>query len=92
MHSYDRLGGMILVFGCTSAIFGGCINRPSVPSNPNDSSFDSHSDADGDKDKVVTIRELYSYLYEQVPQATGGRQHPELKGVFSNEMPLAIIN
>jgi hypothetical protein len=48
--------------------------------------------ADFNKDQIVTLREAFDYLYQTVPQATQGRQHPELKGQFSNELPLVEVN
>jgi uncharacterized caspase-like protein len=40
-------------------------------------------------DGVVTIRSLFDFVYNNVSEATGGQQHPELKGVFDNGLPLA---
>lgn len=48
--------------------------------------------ADRNKDQIVTLREALDYLYEKVPQATNGRQHPELDGHYSNELPLVEVN
>ncbi len=48
--------------------------------------------ADTNKDQIVTLREAFDYLYVTVPKATQGRQHPELKGQFSNELPLVEVN
>ncbi len=48
--------------------------------------------ADFNKDQIVTLREAFDYLYQTVPQATQGKQHPELKGQFSNELPLVEVN
>jgi uncharacterized caspase-like protein len=45
--------------------------------------------ADADGDRFVTVRELFDYVYREVSEATGGRQHPELKGTFDNALPLA---
>ena len=47
--------------------------------------------ADADADAVVSIRELYDYLYTSVSEDTKGEQHPELKGNFDNQMPLATL-
>jgi len=48
--------------------------------------------ADKNQDQIVTLRELYDYVYDKVPIATKGKQHPELKGQFSNELPLIEVN
>ena len=32
------------------------------------------------------------YVDQKVPEATQGQQHPELKGRFSNELPLVEVN
>lgn len=47
-------------------------------SNPNENNF-------------VTISELYEYTYRKVAAFTKGRQHPELKGNFDNNLPLSIV-
>ena len=47
--------------------------------------------ADFNKDGVVTVDELYSYVYEQVTKKArqlGGRQHPLKKGTIVGEIPL----
>ena len=48
--------------------------------------------ADTDKDQIVTIRELFDYVYSKVSEASQGQQHPELKGQFSNDLPLVEVN
>ena len=48
--------------------------------------------ADADQDQIVTLRELFDYVYKKVPAATDGQQHPELKGQFSNDLPLVEVN
>ncbi len=47
--------------------------------------------ADDNQDGIVTIRELYDYVYLRVSDETGGQQHPELKGTFDNQMPVAGV-
>jgi len=47
--------------------------------------------ADADKNGVVTIREAFDYTYDKVPRATNNDQHPELKGTFDNNIPLAVV-
>ena len=48
--------------------------------------------ADANQDQIVTLRELFDYVYHKVPAATSGQQHPELKGQFSNDLPLLEVN
>jgi len=48
-------------------------------------------EADFDADGIVTIREVYDYLYRKVAEDTAGGQHPELKGNFDNNLPLGIV-
>jgi hypothetical protein len=48
--------------------------------------------ADFNKDQIVTLREAFDYLYQTVPSATQGRQHPELNGRYANELPLVEVN
>ena len=45
----------------------------------------------GEADGIVTIREVYDYLYRKVAEDTAGGQHPELKGNFDNNLPLGIV-
>ena len=46
-------------------------------------------DVDDDKNGLVTVRELFDFVYREVSGDTRGQQHPELKGTFDNAMPLA---
>lgn len=46
-------------------------------------------EADRDQDGIVSLRELFDFTYSGVTAATEGRQHPELKGRFDNDLPLA---
>ena len=48
-------------------------------------------EADTDPDGIVTIRELFDYTYQKVSNATGGSQHPELKGIFDNNLPVSVV-
>ena len=48
--------------------------------------------ADANGDSIITLRETYDYVYTNVAQRTGGRQHPELKGIFDNELPLVEVD
>jgi uncharacterized caspase-like protein len=47
--------------------------------------------ADADKNGVVTVREAYDYTYQRVVKATKNHQHPELNGLFDNNIPLAVV-
>jgi hypothetical protein len=47
--------------------------------------------ADTDGNGIVTLREAYDHTYRNVSETTEGRQHPELKGIFDNELPLIDV-
>ncbi|MCC7503685.1 MAG: caspase family protein [Saprospiraceae bacterium] len=47
-----------------------------------------HADTNGDY--LVTIRELYTYVYGKVRDYTSGVQTPVLTGVYDNNMPVAV--
>lgn len=46
--------------------------------------------ADTNGDYLVTIRELYIYVYTKVRDYTSGVQTPVLTGVYDNNMPVAV--
>lgn len=46
--------------------------------------------ADKNDNGIVQIRELYEYIYRNVSADTNGQQHPELKGNFDNDLPIAV--
>mgnify|MGYP002776613739 CR=1 FL=1 len=46
--------------------------------------------ADSDKDGVITIRELFRYVQDNVRNFTGSRQNPLLFGNFDPLMPFAV--
>ena len=46
--------------------------------------------ADANGDNIVTVSELFDYVNEKVVKTSRGSQHPELKGNFDNNLPLAI--
>ena len=46
---------------------------------------------DANKNGIVTIDELADYVSMKVKEDTGGRQHPELKGYFDNELTLSVL-
>ena len=45
--------------------------------------------ADSNADGVITLRELYEYVYEKVKEATGGKQHPDYEGNL--DIPIAVV-
>lgn len=47
--------------------------------------------ADTNKDKLVTINELYSYISSQVRSYTNHAQSPSITGDFDKNMPVAMI-
>ncbi len=47
--------------------------------------------ADTNSDGMVTIREIYEFVYRKVADDTGARQHPDLQGRFDNNLPLSIV-
>lgn len=48
-------------------------------------------EADKNNDKIVTINELYNFVYEKVRFYTAGVQTPILTGSFDRGMPVAVI-
>ncbi|MCK4416688.1 MAG: caspase family protein [Candidatus Latescibacteria bacterium] len=48
-------------------------------------------EADTDQDGIITLSELYDYVYDEVRSCTNGAQHPELKGNYDNRMPLSVV-
>ncbi|RME95194.1 MAG: peptidase C14 caspase catalytic subunit p20, partial [Bacteroidetes bacterium] len=48
-------------------------------------------EANTDGDNIVTIRELFSYVHQQVRQYTGNVQTPTLSGDFDDRMPVAVL-
>lgn len=46
---------------------------------------------DANGDRLVTVRELFDFVYREVSEATGGKQHPEIKGTFDNALPLSQL-
>ena len=47
--------------------------------------------ADIDKDGLITVDEVYRYVSEQVPRATGQEQHPVKKGTVEGRLILGVI-
>lgn len=48
--------------------------------------------ADANNDKRVTARELFNYVNRRVIRDTGGRQHPQMYGRFSDNMVISTTN
>lgn len=48
-------------------------------------------DADVNRDKIITITELYSYIRSSVTKYTGGVQTPLLAGNFDRQMPIGLL-
>jgi uncharacterized caspase-like protein len=47
--------------------------------------------ADLDKDKLITVDEVYRYVSTKVPQATGQNQHPVRKGETTGHIVLGVV-
>lgn len=47
-------------------------------------------EADIDKDQVVTIQELFDYVYQQVRQYTQNKQSPVIQGDYDRKMPVSV--
>lgn len=47
--------------------------------------------ADLDGDAVITVDEIYRYVSEKVPQATGQDQHPVRKGETTGQIVLGVV-
>lgn len=48
-------------------------------------------EANSNEDKVVSIRELFSYVHQRVRQYTGNVQTPTLTGTFDDNMPVSVL-
>ena len=44
--------------------------------------------ADSDKNRIITAKELFKYVHENVVKISNGRQHPVMWGKFSDSMPV----
>ena len=44
--------------------------------------------ADANHDRIITARELFTYVSQKVSSATSNRQHPVMWGKFPNDMPV----
>lgn len=47
-------------------------------------------EADKNKDKIVSVQELYDFIYDNVRTYTGNRQSPVIKGTYDPAMPVAV--
>jgi hypothetical protein len=47
--------------------------------------------ADADGDGIITVDEVYRYVSEQVPRATGQAQHPVKKGTVEGRLILGVV-
>ena len=47
-------------------------------------------EADVNKDKVITVQELFDFINEKVRDYTGNRQSPVIKGTYDPKMPVAV--
>jgi hypothetical protein len=48
-------------------------------------------EADTNKDKVVTVQELFDFINDKVRDYTGNRQSPVIKGTYDPKMPVAVV-
>ena len=48
-------------------------------------------EADKNKDKIVSVQELYDFIAESVRAYTGNRQSPVIKGTYDPQMPVAGV-
>lgn len=48
--------------------------------------------ADKNGDRIITARELFNYVNRDVIDQTGGRQHPQMYGNFSDNMVIVDLN
>ena len=48
--------------------------------------------ADTDKDRVITVDEIYGFLSKEVPQATGQEQHPVKKGTVEGQLIMEVLD
>ncbi|TNE64087.1 MAG: peptidase C14 caspase catalytic subunit p20 [Bacteroidetes bacterium] len=47
-------------------------------------------EADKNQDKIVSVQEIYEYIYDNVRAYTGNRQSPVIKGSYNPDMPVAV--
>lgn len=44
--------------------------------------------ADANRDRVITAKELFSFVHQGISQISGGKQHPVMWGNFDDNMPV----
>jgi len=49
-------------------------------------------EADTDNDGVVSLKELYDFVYNKTKDATGGLQHPQWEGKVVGTVPIALAS
>jgi uncharacterized caspase-like protein len=49
-----------------------------------------NGEADADADGIVTVNELYKYVYSRATSFTNGAQHPELAGIEEGSIPISV--
>jgi uncharacterized caspase-like protein len=49
-------------------------------------------EANIDYDDVITVEEIYNYVYANVRKFTNNQQTPVIRGNFDGKMPLGTIN
>jgi hypothetical protein len=50
-----------------------------------------NGEADTDRNGIVTLTEVWEYVYEQTKNHTVGKQLPELKGSVSGRFPISVL-
>ncbi|MBI5251121.1 MAG: SEL1-like repeat protein [Desulfomonile tiedjei] len=48
--------------------------------------------SDRDSDGIVTLKELYDYVYTRTKDATNGFQHPQMEGRLVGQFPLSLAH
>jgi hypothetical protein len=48
-------------------------------------------EADANHDKIVSVEEIYNYIYTNVRDYTGNRQSPVIKGNYDPGMPVSVL-
>jgi uncharacterized caspase-like protein len=47
--------------------------------------------ADADKDGLITVDEIFGFVSDAVPRATGQEQHPVKKGTVEGRLVLGVV-
>ncbi len=47
-------------------------------------------EADVDRNGIITIAEVFKYVYNKVRRATNSQQHPNIQGKFDRNLPLGV--